>query len=64
MTFVPQTLPLKLPSAIAVQFGISVSAVRKAMSDGRLPYSIADGANSRVLLIDPSDAAKIWGHHK
>lgn len=61
MSFVPTTLPLRLPSAIAEQFGVSVSAVRKAMFDGRLPYSIAVGATSRVFLVHPDDAAQLWG---
>lgn len=57
---VVRSTSLKLPSAISAQFGVSLSAVRKAMSNGRLPYTVAHGANSIVQLIDPSDAAKLW----
>ena len=52
--------PLKLPSAISAQFGVSISAVRKAMSTGRLPYYEAQGSTRSVFLIDPDDAAKLW----
>lgn len=57
---VVRSTELKLPSAISVQFGVSLSAVRKAMSTGRLPYTEAHGANNIVQLINPSDAAKLW----
>ena len=55
-----RSTPLKLPSAIARQFGVSLSAVRKAMSTGRLPYVEVSGASNVVHLIDPEDAAKLW----
>lgn len=54
------TLKLKLPSAIAEQFGVSLSAVRKAMATGRLPYFHANGATRPISLIDPDDAARLW----
>jgi hypothetical protein len=57
---VPEVLPLRLPSAIAAEFGVSATAVRTAMHDGRLRYYIAWGATSATHLIDPEDAAKLW----
>ena len=54
------TLKLQLPSAVAAEFGVSLSAVRKAMSTGRLPYYHANGATRPICLIDPDDAAKLW----
>lgn len=56
-----ERLKFKLPSGIAEQFGVSVSGVRKAIADGRLPYYTVSGASRDTYLIDPSDAEKLWG---
>lgn len=56
-----ERLPFKLPSGIAEQFGVSVSAVRKAMVDGRLRYYTVAGSSRSTYLIDPDDAAALWG---
>lgn len=55
-----ERLRFKLPSGIAKQFGVSVSAVRKAISEGRLPYYTVSGATRNTYLIDPNDAAELW----
>jgi len=56
----PEVLPLRLPSAIAAEFGVSATAVRTAMHDGRLRYYLVWGATSPTHLVDPEDAAKVW----
>lgn len=55
-----ERLRFKLPSGIAEQFGVSVSAVRKAIAQGRLPYYTVSGASRDTYLIDPDDAAELW----
>ena len=56
-----ERLRFKLPSGIAEQFGVSISAVRKALTSGRLPYYTVSGSSRDTYLIDPEDAEKLWG---
>lgn len=48
--------------AIAHRFGLSTVSVWKAIKDGRLPATeIAYGGTKRAYLVNPEDAAKLWG---